>query len=113
MLVVKAFLVLMGVYLTHGSDESRGTFTFPEFDYKESYKNELSYKEFESACKQSAPCIELDTGSLERLKCVRKCISPSCYAEIYRINDLEEGEIDVRLQSFKGCFIQRFNRSRA
>lgn len=25
---------------------------------------------------------------------------------------LEEGEVDVRLNSFKGCFIQRYNRSR-
>lgn len=74
---------------------------------------ELSYNEFESACKQSTPCIEIDpVGSLERLKCIRECISPSCYQEIYRINDLEEGEIDVRLQSFKGCFVQRSNRSR-
>lgn len=73
---------------------------------------ELSYKEFESACKQSTPCVDLKTGSLRRLKCVRECISPSCYQEIYKINDLEEGEIDVRLQSFKGCFVQRSNRSR-
>lgn len=25
---------------------------------------------------------------------------------------LEEGEVDVRLNSFKGCFIQRYNKSR-
>ena len=36
----------------------------------------------------------------------------SCYSEIYSKDELEEGEIDVRLQSFKGCFIERLGRSR-
>ncbi|XP_059613274.1 uncharacterized protein LOC132259592 [Phlebotomus argentipes] len=87
------------------------TFTFPEFDYKETSKNELSFREFESACDQTNRCNVLKPGIL-RTKCVRECISPSCYQDVYRFNELEEGEIDVRLHSFKGCFIQRLGRSR-
>lgn len=75
---------------------------------------------------------------MTRTKCVRECISPSCYREIYDFDEvlpkiisvqtvvqmsyrptrsfllfqLEEGEIDVRLISFKGCFMQRTGRSR-
>lgn len=131
MVGVRLLAVLLLWVSTCATEESaKVTFQFPEFDYKETYKNvrkwmknlitiakctslqELSYKEFESACKQTDACIDMDTGSMERLKCVRECISPSCYREIYRINELEEGEIDVRLQSFKGCFVQRSNRSR-
>ncbi|XP_055320545.1 uncharacterized protein LOC129577472 [Sitodiplosis mosellana] len=85
-------------------------FQFPEYDYKETSKNELSYREFESACDQSKRCEPL--ARMARLRCVRECISPSCYQEIYEFDELEEGEIDVRLNSFKGCFIQRLGRSR-
>jgi len=41
--------------------------------------------------------------NLEQLKCVRLCISEKCYKELYEWNELEAGEIDVRLVSFKGC----------
>lgn len=128
-------------------------FQFPEFDYKETSKNvsytytilsifpgpiiilhfqELTYREFESACEQSSRC-EHHLSGIVRTRCVRECISPSCYQNIYRFDEvsqccvyniyvtffkldyllqLEEGEIDVRLISFKGCFIQRSGRSR-
>lgn len=99
---------------------------------------ELSYREFESACDQSNRCEHLIR--IARVRCIRECISPSCYHEIYESDEvkptiilvvfflffdqitnfcneifffqLEEGEIDVRLNSFKGCFIQRLGRSR-
>ncbi|XP_075218234.1 uncharacterized protein LOC142323021 [Lycorma delicatula] len=70
----------------------------------------MAYREFESACEQNPTCNQLK--GLQRLKCVRECISPSCYQELYYEDQLEEGEIDVRLNSFKGCFIQRTGRHR-
>ena len=36
----------------------------------------------------------------------RQCISPTCYNALYSADPLEKGEIDVRLNSFKGCFHQ-------
>ncbi|XP_046680963.1 uncharacterized protein LOC124367846 [Homalodisca vitripennis] len=85
-------------------------FVFPEYPYKETNKNEMAYREFESACEQSPSCTPLK--GLDRLKCVRECISPTCYQHIYYKDQIEEGEIDVRLNSFKGCFIQRSGRTR-
>ncbi|XP_058123517.1 uncharacterized protein LOC131294680 [Anopheles ziemanni] len=85
-------------------------FQFPEYDFKESSKNELKFREYESACEQSYRCATLD--GIERTRCVRECMSPSCYQEIYKFDELEEGEIDVRLNSFRACFMQRVNRNR-
>lgn len=45
---------------------------------------ELSYREFESACDQSKRCEQL--GGISRERCVRECISPSCYKEIYEFD---------------------------
>merc|ERR1712088_409234 len=50
-------------------------------------------------------CLHL-TG-VHQTNCVRQCISPSCYNILYAPDLLEEAEIDVRLNSFKGCFHQQ------
>ncbi|XP_026468054.1 uncharacterized protein LOC113371621 [Ctenocephalides felis] len=89
----------------------RIVFSFPEFQYKESSRNELIFREFESACEQSSRCSHL-TNIAARQRCIRECVSPSCYEDIYTQDQLEDGEIDVRLNSFKGCFIQRSGRPR-
>uniref|UniRef100_A0A182MUE2 Uncharacterized protein n=1 Tax=Anopheles culicifacies TaxID=139723 RepID=A0A182MUE2_9DIPT len=92
------------------ADVDKVVFQFPEYDFKETSKNELTFREYESACDQSNRCTEFD--GIERTRCVRECISPSCYQEIYKFDELEEGEIDVRLNSFRACFMQRLNRNR-
>ncbi|XP_073838209.1 uncharacterized protein [Musca autumnalis] len=81
------------------------TFHFPEYAYKETSKNEITYHDFEVNCEQHVACESLE--GVKRKACVRRCISYSCYQDIYAFDDLEEGEIDVRLNSFKGCVIQR------
>jgi hypothetical protein len=86
-------------------------FVFPEFDYVQSSKNEIAYKEWMTACQQTPQCLGIQSD-LSKIRCVRKCISPSCYYEIYSFDELEPGEIDVRFGSFKGCFIQRLARRR-
>ncbi|EDW33652.1 GL11860 [Drosophila persimilis] len=101
---------------THGYKEMPGlsgkmfpktaTFHFPEYAYKETSKNEITYHEQEVACEQHTQCVNLNVG-VTKINCIRHCISPSCYQDIYAFNALEEGEIDVRLNSFKGCVIQR------
>ncbi|KDR11698.1 uncharacterized protein LOC110836848 [Zootermopsis nevadensis] len=106
--IVLVITYLLGTALATGT--IRATFTFPEFQYKETSKNEMAFREFESACKQSPTCAQM--SGITRVRCVRECISPSCYQDIYQSDQLEEGEIDVRLNSFKGCFIQRAGRQR-
>ncbi|KAG4077165.1 hypothetical protein HA402_016152 [Bradysia odoriphaga] len=108
--MVLSLLIVHSLVKCDKNNEQR--FQFPEFDYKETNKNELSYREFESACEQSSQCKELQPNSIQRHRCIMECISPSCYQDIYRFDELEEGEIDVRLVSFKGCFVQRLGRSR-
>ncbi|XP_052859906.1 uncharacterized protein LOC128267157 [Anopheles cruzii] len=90
------------------ADADKVVFQFPEYDYKETSKNEITFREFESACDQR--CAGFD--GIERTRCVRECVSPSCYQEIYKFDELEEGEIDVRLNSFRACFMQRLHRNR-
>jgi hypothetical protein len=43
---------------------------------------ELAFREFESACEQSPACVQ--TSGMARMRCVRECISPSCYQGIYQ-----------------------------
>ncbi|XP_053690104.1 uncharacterized protein LOC128738770 [Sabethes cyaneus] len=93
------------------SDNGKVVFQFPEYDYKETSKNELAFREFESACDQSARCSSFADG-IQKTRCVRECVSPSCYQEIYKFDELEEGEIDVRLNSFRACFMLRLSRNR-
>ncbi|XP_067013310.2 uncharacterized protein [Anabrus simplex] len=102
--------VLLAAVFTGDVDSKKAVFTFPEFPYKETIKNEMAFHEFESACEQSSSCRHM-TG-ITRVRCLRECISPSCYHDIYQTDQLEEGEIDVRLNSFKGCFVQSATRTR-
>uniref|UniRef100_A0A8D8FCK6 (northern house mosquito) hypothetical protein n=1 Tax=Culex pipiens TaxID=7175 RepID=A0A8D8FCK6_CULPI len=62
------------------------TFRFPEYDYKETSKNELAFREYESACDQSTRCSIFD--GIDKTKCVRECVSPSCYHEIYKFDEV-------------------------
>uniref|UniRef100_A0AAG5DH57 Uncharacterized protein n=1 Tax=Anopheles atroparvus TaxID=41427 RepID=A0AAG5DH57_ANOAO len=84
------------------ADVNKVVFQFPEYDFKETSKNEITFREYESACDQSSRCATIDDG-IGRTRCVRECVSPSCYQEIYKFDELEEGEIDVRLNSFRAC----------
>ncbi|XP_067613174.1 uncharacterized protein [Eurosta solidaginis] len=80
-------------------------FHFPEYAYKETSKNEIIYHELETLCERNPLCDILN--GIAKISCVRRCVSHGCYQDIYGFDELEEGEIDVRLNSFKGCVIQR------
>merc|ERR1712168_389216 len=55
-------------------------------------------------CETNEECLAMP-GALDKLRCMRICMSKVCYDELYSWNELEDGEIDVRLNSFKGCII--------
>jgi len=89
-------------------------YKFKEFPYYETRKNEALFREYVKACEQSPACWSspyTDSAS-ERTACIRSCINQACYADVYGDDPLEEGEIDVRLNSFKGCFHQALQRRR-
>ncbi|KAG7174052.1 hypothetical protein Hamer_G017770 [Homarus americanus] len=57
------------------------TYSFTQFPYKESVGNEKVWSEYEVACAQSPRCLEL--RGVHHTRCVRQCVSPSCYLDIY------------------------------
>ncbi|KAG8227495.1 hypothetical protein J437_LFUL002384 [Ladona fulva] len=115
---VQLLIAILDLYLadlafSDANFENRAaTFSFPEFPYKETAKNEAWFREQEASCEESSLCSSIAESRIARTRCARQCLSPSCYKEIYEADELEEGEIDVRLNSFKGCFIQRSTRQR-
>jgi len=80
-------------------------FIYPKYTFRKKSNWARKYKSLERNCKET-PCAAGKDNfklNLEQLKCVRLCISEKCYKELYEWNELEAGEIDVRLVSFKGC----------
>ena len=57
-----------------------------------------------------AKCEKQECGMMvpeEAYNCVNRCVSPSCYAEVYADNPLEDGEIDqTRSRLFVSCVRQ-------
>lgn len=43
---------------------------------------------------------------IETLNCIRRCISSTCYKQIYAVDPLERGEIDQRAKPFQTCWIK-------
>lgn len=46
---------------------------------------ELIFRQFEQACEESGACTSLSQqrSSVAKIRCIRECVSPSCYKEIY------------------------------
>lgn len=84
----------------------RHSFSFPVYTYKRKHNNEQVYHQEETKCTSHCDNSDKDITTLERTKCIRLCLSDSCYSALYSFNELEEGEIDVRFTSFKGCVLQ-------
>jgi hypothetical protein len=75
---------------------------FPKYSIVKSYNFENRFRSLSNKCEYKTDCSHLD--KYEKQNCVLKCISKKCYEEIYEFNPLEEGEIDQRFTSFKGCY---------
>merc|ERR1739848_15513 len=76
-------------------------FKFHFYPYKKISGLENKFHGHYNRCSMKTDCQNYE--SEERQNCVLKCISDKCYEEIYSKNPLEMGEIDQRIQSFKGC----------
>lgn len=46
------------------------------------------FKEFQSACEQSARCGKIGNESIQWKNCVFECVSPTCYKEIYEFDEV-------------------------
>lgn len=83
-------------------DENTAKFEFPQFNYKRKPQYENHFKNAYNKCQVKEECVSFYTD-IDRENCIYKCISNKCYQQIYSFNPLEEGEIDQRITSFKGC----------
>ena len=62
-------------------------------------------EELTEACQQNSLCSARSIPlPFDRLACIRKCVSPNCYASVYLDQPLEPGEIDVKYSKYKACF---------
>ena len=101
------FLIIIGVFsvmITVDSGEGITFYVFNRYPYKKKPKNERRIKNVKMQCEELEECIQAQ--GLDQQKCVRTCMSPNCYQEVYAPDEMEEGEIDVRYTSFKGCVLQ-------
>ncbi len=82
-------------------------FRFPFYAFKSRRaKNENFVRRLSRQCE---PMCERESG-IDYTNCVRRCMSPFCYEQIYAFDELEPGEIDVRERSFKGCCLKYWNK---
>lgn len=51
----------------------------------------MTFREFETACEQSSACTQL--GGLSKTRCIRECVSPSCYRELYQSDQVKTKNI--------------------
>ena len=86
------------------SCSSRVYYDYKRYSYRKKQKNERRIKRFRQQCEDGGKCLHM--VGLEQMNCVRGCMSSDCYQELYHSDPLEEGEIDVRYNSFKGCVLQ-------
>jgi hypothetical protein len=63
--------------------------------------SKLAFKSDNSFQQQQKELAEIDM-----INCIRLCISHLCYKNIYEKDPLERGEIDVRANQFKSCWIK-------
>lgn len=74
---------------------------FPKYPYKRHSGLENRFYARFNKCSQTELCLNVDFE--EKQNCILQCISEKCYGEIYAWNPLEEGELDLRQNSYKGC----------
>ena len=83
--------------------DARVEFQYKRYTYRKK-RDDKKYRTAKQRCEMSSECQGI--FGVDHTKCVRICISETCYNELYGEDPLEEGEIDVRLNSFKGCLSQ-------
>ncbi|CAH3150527.1 unnamed protein product [Porites evermanni] len=99
-LVLLIFLCMISFFFSLHAKE----FRYKHYTFRKKQRLAKKYSPLEKGCEVNQ-CKDL--FGLELIKCTRKCISQTCYDELYAWDELEEGEIDVRLTSFKGCVVKQ------
>ncbi|XP_052104057.1 uncharacterized protein LOC127737432 [Mytilus californianus] len=93
-------LLLLEVFCQHTM------YQFKRYTYKKK-RDDKKYRSAKNPCEGRPDCLA--HKGVDQLMCVRECMSKFCFDELYKNDLLEDGEIDVRLNSFKGCLSQQSN----
>ncbi|XP_002737447.1 uncharacterized protein LOC100372531 [Saccoglossus kowalevskii] len=101
-----ALVIVFVIFLDYLMVECK-MFQYPRYSYKKKPKSERRFKSERNKCDNDAQCANVPPG-LPKLNCIRQCMSQKCYDDIYAFDELEDGEIDVRLTSFKGCWTSEY-----
>jgi len=86
---------------TDGSAQSEQSDDISNFETNDKHTLTIM-KEMTAACRQNPLCAKLDP--FDRVACIRRCVSPMCYNQIYDSSPLEPGEIDTKYPGYKSCF---------
>lgn len=99
-------IIVINLFFAAESNETldqQGTkLQYPDYPYMKISHLDHKYRVRSNKCEYQTDCVKHE--GLERKNCINECISKICYDKIYAPNSLEEGEIDQRSQSFRGCF---------
>ncbi|KAL8624669.1 hypothetical protein ACOMHN_038215 [Nucella lapillus] len=96
-------MTLFMMELLLSSAHARTQYQFKQYTYRRK-RDDNKFRSVKQQCELSSECNGF--WGLEYTKCVMMCISETCYKELYGDDPLEDGEVDVRLNSFKGCLSQ-------
>lgn len=96
-------LVLLVDCLT---EAAKVEYQYKKYTYRKKRDDKI-YKNKKQPCEVNPDCLA--KRGAQQAVCIRQCVSETCYQDIYGEDELEEGEIDVRLNSFKGCVAQQRN----
>lgn len=102
---MKLFLFFLFFLITILSASVRleKNFDYPKYSYSRNMQLEDRLKNLQYSCESNVQCSIYLKESASNKNCVLKCISKKCYDKIYAFDPLEDGEIDQRYKSFKGC----------
>lgn len=67
------------------AEPSKGIYKVEISDFSH---QEKVWSEYEVACAQSPRCLEL--RGVHHTRCVRQCVSPSCYLDIYTHDEVSQ-----------------------
>ena len=101
--VLSSILCLMLILDCVSQSDARVQFEFKRYTYRKK-RDDKKYRAAKQRCEMSSECQGI--FGVKQVECIRMCISETCYNELYANDPLEEGEIDVRLNSYKGCLSQ-------
>lgn len=101
---VSLLLLLILLDIIPDSQSSKVQYQYKKYTYRKK-RDDKVYKNLKQPCEINPDCLA-KRGAAQAI-CIRHCISNFCYNDIYGEDPLEDGEIDVRLNSFKGCCAQQ------